>query len=102
MATYKERMSLLHKYAKLHLVKYGAKPVHNINVEQWAADNLIESYGQYECYDLLEYYFKAAESPSWKNFAMQADRIYQAMQQQKRDEEERKERRRLAKEWLNG
>jgi hypothetical protein len=102
MASYKERMSLLHKYAQLHLAKYGSKPTHNLNSEQWAADNLIESYGQYECYDLLEYYFSAHESPSWKHFAMRAEFVYNAMVQTKQDRIEREERRKMAKEWLNG
>lgn len=102
MASYKERMSLLHKYAQLHLVKYGEKPKHNLNAEQWAADSLIESYGQYECYDLLEYYFSAAETPSWKHFAMRADQVYNSMEQQKQDKIERQERRQKAREWLNG
>jgi hypothetical protein len=41
MATYKERVSLLGRYAKLHLVKYEEKPTYNINAEQWAADGLV-------------------------------------------------------------
>jgi len=69
MATYKERMSLLGMYDKLHTFKYCKKPTHNLNSEQWAADGLIESYGLPECYDLLEYYFNNVESPSWKQFA---------------------------------
>jgi len=95
-------MSLLHKYAQLHLARYEAKPTHNLNAEQWAADNLIESYGQYECYDLLEYYFSAHQTPSWKHFAMRADLVYNAMVQQKQDRVEREERRKMAREWLNG
>ena len=102
MASYKERMSLLHKYAQLHLIKYGAKPTHNLNAEQCPADNLIESYGQYECYDLLEYYFNATESPSWKHFAMRAESVYNSMMQEKQDKLEREERRKMAREWLNG
>lgn len=102
MATYKERMSLLSRYAKLHLFKYGEKPTHNINAEQWLADGLIESYGLPKCYDLLEYYFTAAESPQWRQFANQADRVYNSMDAQLKDSQEREARRKLAKEWLNG
>ena len=50
----------------------------------------------------MEYYFEAAESPSWKQFANQADRVYTAMEAQLKDKQEREARRRLAKEWLNG
>ena len=102
MATYKDRMSLLGKYKKLHLLKYEENPTHNLNAEQWAADSLVESYGLYKCYDMLDYYFEAYDSPTWKHFAIKADRVYDAMEAYKKDMEEREERRRMAKEWLNG
>ncbi len=53
------------------------------------------------CYDILEYYFKVAESPSWNYFAYNAEKILQAQKDKKRDEEERVERRRMAREWLS-
>jgi hypothetical protein len=102
MATYKERMSLLGRYGKLHAFKYGERPKHNLNAEQWAADGLIESYGLAECYDLLDYYFESAHLPNWKQFAHQAEKVVDSMQAQKQDAKEREERRRMAKEWLNG
>ena len=77
------------------------KPVLNLNVEQWAADALIESYGLQQCYDLLEYYFSVAQTPSWKYFANYADNIIMSREQIKRDQEERSERRKRAREWLN-
>jgi hypothetical protein len=102
MAAYKERMTLLSRYAKLHTIKYGQRPTHNLNSEQWAADGLIESYGMQQCYDLLQYYFDTVESPSWKQFAYQAEKVLDSMVDQQRDKAEREERRRMAKEWLNG
>jgi hypothetical protein len=54
MAERKDRMALLSRYSKLHTVRYEEKPSLNLNVEQWASDALIESYGIPECYDLLE------------------------------------------------
>ena len=57
MAERKDRMALLSRYAKLHTKHYEERVTLNLNVEQWAADALIESYGLPECYDLLEYYF---------------------------------------------
>ena len=77
------------------------KPVLNLNVEQWAADALIESYGLQQCYDLLEYYFSVAQTPSWKYFANYADNIIMSREQIKKDQEERSERRKQAREWLN-
>ena len=101
MAERKDRMALLSRYSKLYVIKHEKKPLLNLNVEQWAADALIESYGLTQCYDLLEYYFDVAPSPSWKYFANYADSIISAIQQQKVDEKERQERRARAKEWLN-
>lgn len=102
MAERKDRMALLSRYSKLHTFKYGQKPEYNINVEQWSADALIESYGIHTCYDLLNYYFEAAESPNWKQFANTADKILTAKQQVELDIKEREVRRKMAKEWLNG
>jgi hypothetical protein len=101
MADRKDRMALLSRYSKLHTAKYEQKPSLNLNVEQWAADALIESYGIAECYDLLAYYFDVAEAPSWKYFANYADHIVYKRKQLEEDLKERAERRQRAKEWLN-
>lgn len=101
MADRKDRMALLSRYSKLHTARYEEKPSLNLNVEQWAADALIESYGISECYDLLQYYFEAAQSPTWKYFANYADKIIDGRQQYQQDLKERAERRAKAKEWLN-
>jgi hypothetical protein len=102
MAGKQARMSLLSRYEKLYREKYGAKPDHNLNKEQWAADMLIESYDLPKCYDLLQYYFDVAQNPNWKYFANYADEILRSRKRTQQDEDERAERRNLAKEWLNG
>jgi hypothetical protein len=101
MAERKDRMALLSRYAKLHTARYEQKPSLNLNVEQWAADALIESYGLPECYTLLDYYFDANQTPSWKWFVNYADRIVEAIEARKQDEKERQERRQKAREWLS-
>ena len=101
MAERKDRMALLSRYSKLHTIKYEQKPVLNLNVEQWAADALIESYGLPGCYDLLEYYFNTAATPNWKWFANYADKVIDGKASVEQDLKERAERRRLAKEWIN-
>ena len=101
MAERKDRMALLSRYSKLHTVKYEQKPSLNLNVEQWASDALIESYGIAVCYDLLEYYFSIATSPSWKYFANYADDIIDKREQLVLDKRERLERQKMAKEWLS-
>ena len=101
MAERKDRMALLSRYSKLHTAKYESKPMLNLNVEQWAADGLVESYGIKECYDLLDYYFSVALSPSWNYFAYNCEKILQAQLDKIKDDKERLERRKLAKEWLS-
>jgi len=101
MADRKDRMALLSRYSKLHTAKYEEKPSLNLNVEQWAADALIESYGLPECYELLQYYFDVAPTPNWKYFANYADHIVYKRKQIQEDMEERAERRAKAREWLS-
>ena len=97
----KDRMALLSRYSKLHTAKYEEKPTLNLNVEQWAADALIESYTLQYCYDLLQYYFDVAQNPTWKYFANYADKIIDSRSDYQKDLEERAERRKKAQEWLN-
>lgn len=101
MAERKDRMALLSRYSKLHTIRYEEKPSLNLNVEQWASDALIESYGIGKCYDLLDYYFSVAQSPSWNYFAYNTEKILQAKLDKDRDDRERAERRKMAKEWLS-
>lgn len=102
MAERKDRMALLSRYSKMYTLRYGTSPNHNINKEQWAADALIESYTLPGCYDLLDYYFGVATSPSWAYFANYTDKIIKAKEQIEQDKEERAERRKLARAWLDG
>ena len=101
MAERKDRMALLSRYNKLHLQRYQAKSIMNLNVEQWAADALVESYGISQCYDLLDYYFKIAESPTWNYFAYNAEKILSGKIEVEQDIKEREERRKLARKWIS-
>jgi len=102
MAERKDRMALLSRYSKLHNQKYGQRPSLNLNVEQWAADALIESYTIQECYDLLQYYFDVGTNPNWKYFANYADKIIDGRARYYEDIRERQERKKQARAWLNG
>lgn len=101
MADRKDRFALLSRYSKLHAAKYEQRPQINLNVEQWAADALLESYGIQECYDLLQYYFDVAQNPNWKYFANYAHEIIDKQEQYKQDLLERQQRREQAKRWLS-
>lgn len=101
MAERKDRMALLSRYSKLHTARYEQKPSLNINVEQWASDGLIESYGISQCYDLLEYYFSVAQDPTWNYFAYNAEKILNGKLDVEQDIKDRQQRRAKAREWLN-
>ena len=101
MADRKDRMALLSRFNKFYLQKYGQKSNMNLNVEQWAADGLVESYGIAQCYDLLEYYFSIAQDPTWNYFAYNMEKIINGKLEVEQDYRERKERRALAREWLS-
>ena len=101
MADRKDRMALLSKFNKFYLQRYGQKSNMNLNVEQWAADGLVESYGVAQCYDLVEYYFSIAQEPSWNYFSYNAEKILNGKAETEQDIIERIVRRKLAKEWLS-
>ena len=90
MAERKDRMALLSRFNKLYLQRYEQKSNMNLNVEQWAADGLVESYGVSECYDLLDYYF-----------AYNAEKILNGKLEVEQDKNERLERRNIARKWLS-
>jgi hypothetical protein len=101
VAERKDRMALLSRYNKLYLQRYEKKSNINLNVEQWASDALVESYGISGCYDLLEYYFSIAQDPTWNFFAYNAEKILNGKLDKEQDDKERIERRARAKEWLS-
>lgn len=101
MAERKDRMALLSRYNKLYLQRYEQKSNLNLNVEQWASDALVESYGLPACYDLLDYYFSIAQDPTWNFFAYNAEKILNGKLDKEQDDKERSERRARAKEWLS-
>ena len=99
MAEKKYRHALLSRYKKLADSNNIVNGI-NVHVEQWAADSLIESYGLDMCYDMLEYYFRISETPSWKWFANNAEKLYKNLQAKKEDDRIRELMRKQAKEWL--
>jgi len=101
MAERKDRMALLSRFNKFYLQRYEQKSNMNLNVEQWAADALIESYGISQCYDLLEYYFNIAQDPTWNYFAYSAEKILNGKLEVEEDIKQRAELRQKAKEWLS-
>jgi len=101
VADRKDRMALLSRYNKFYTQRYERKSGINLNVEQWAADALIESYGMPQLYDLLEYYFGVAQDPNWNYFAYNAEKIINGKIEVEEDIKQRAAMRQKAKEWLS-
>jgi hypothetical protein len=101
MAARKDRMALLGTYSSQHLKKYGAKPILNLNTEQWAADAVIESFGLDLSMRLVYYYFEVAQTHSWTFYAYNAEKLLRAMDDKAKDDKERAERREMARRWLS-
>jgi hypothetical protein len=101
MAARKDRMALLGTYSSQHLKKYGAKPILNLNTEQWAADAVIESFGLDLSMRLVYYYFEVAQTHSWTFYAYNAEKLLKAMDDKAKDDKERAERREMARRWLS-
>jgi hypothetical protein len=100
MVDRKDRFALLGRFERLCKEHGYPKPMLNKNVEQWAADALLESYGLQECYDLLAYYFKINPRPTWKKFSYGAGDLREAKIAKEQDDAFRAEMREKVKEWL--
>jgi hypothetical protein len=94
-------MALLSRFNKLYLQRYEQKSNMNLNVDQWAADGLVESYGIAQCYDLLDYYFSIAQDPTWNYFAYNAEKMLNGKLEVEQDKNERLERGNIARKWLS-
>ena len=100
MAEKKYRFGIINTFKK-HLQFAGKDCDYlNFNVEQWAADALVESYGYEKCKELIEYYFRVSTNPSWEWFAYNAQKVVHSMKAEQDDLALRKKMREGAKKWL--
>ena len=102
MAERKNRFALISKFEQLCKLNGHQRPTLNRYKEQWAADDLLESWDDPELYAAMEYYFKVNSSPTWKGYCNNVDRLLPSMQAQKDDAAFRAAMREKAREWLNG
>lgn len=101
MAERKNRFALISKFEQMCRLNGYQRPTLNRYKEQWAADDLLESWGDPQIYSAMEYYFKINNAPTWKGFANNVDRLLQSKAEQEEDLRQRAERRAMAKEWLS-
>ena len=101
MSDRKYRFALIGKFEKRLKTAGLPAPALNKHKEQWAADDLLESFGDSELEAAMDYYFKVSARPTWKGYCNNVDRLLQSMQAQKEDAEFRAQMREKAKEWLS-
>jgi len=101
MSEKKYRFALIGKFEKK--CKEGQILAVTLNKykEQWAADDLLESYEDKQLDDAMVYYFKVNPRPTWKGYCNNVDRLIQSIQTQEDDKKFRAEMRQKAREWLN-
>ena len=102
MATKKQpKYIVLDSWRETVYTKYGFYPQLNRNTEQWAARDLVDSYGLDTVLDLIEYYVGiASDTPKWDTFKWKADDILTQKNAEEKDLIERAENRRKARAWL--
>lgn len=95
------------KYAVLDYWKdsvyntYGFYPQMNRNTEQWAARDLVDSYGMPTVLELIDYYISiSTTTPKWDTFKWKCDDLLTKKLEIEEDLKLREENRKKAKEWL--
>jgi hypothetical protein len=101
VATKQQRFAIISRFKKLLKENNIVHPEINLYSQQWAVDDLIESYGISKLYSLLEYYFFVSESPNWKYFINSVEKINAAKTLKEQDDTIRAKLRQQAREWLS-
>ena len=96
---HQEKHIFISEFQKL-LKEKGLDSTLNRYKEQYAAQELVNSYTLDGCYELMNYYFEVSMSPSWVWFKNNADKIYKAKNIRDEDYRVRKILREQAKDWL--
>jgi len=101
MSDRKSKFALISKFEQ-HCKKNNVvrEPINKYS-EQWAADALLESFKYEDILSAMEYYFKINDSPKWKGFANNVDRLLQSIRMQEEDDRFRSEMRIKAKDWAS-
>lgn len=79
----------------------GETLVMNKYSAQWDADALIDSYEMEPLKKMIDRYFKISDSPSWKGFCRDAQKVWEGQAIEALDEANRKILKERAKEWMN-
>ena len=99
MATRPERLAVINYFGKGFHSLTQNKLVVNRNKEQWAADNLLESYGKEDLYAMIDRYLATNSTPTWRGFTFTADAIYDTLKAEAEDNRQRELAKKRFREW---
>ena len=102
MAESMARRLLMNYFKKKYEFKYrGNRPfLINRNIEKWAANDLLDSYGMDACKQIIDRYFVVNSTPEWNNFTYNAQKVYDTMLAEEADKKQRKIMQKQAEEWI--
>lgn len=101
MADRKDKFVLISYFQKLYLRSQGKPLVVNKYLAQWDADALIDSYGKQTAMRLVDRYFDLTDSPAWRSFARNAQKLYDGMIEEEEDKKARAQMRRKFNDWIS-
>lgn len=100
MAERAKRLAVINYFAKGFHSLTAKKLVVNRNKEQWAADNLLESYGKDDLYAMIDRYLATNDTPTWRGFTFAADEIYDTLKAEAEDRRQRELAKKRFREWI--
>ena len=101
MAERKARLGVVSYFKKVQKLTTGKAETINVYSAQWAADALVESYSYEGTKSLVDRYFQVSQSPNWKSFVYNSEKIYNEFVAEKADREERLIMKQRVAAWLN-
>jgi hypothetical protein len=76
-------------------------PIGNKARYQWDADNLLESYPYTEIKEVIDYYFKVTQRPSWQTFVYNYDSYKDGLALTIADKSARQKNRERLRKWMD-
>jgi hypothetical protein len=101
MSDRKNRFALIGRFEKRCKENSIPLPMLNKHKEQWAADDLLESFDDIDLHEAMDYYFSINNRPTWKGYCTNVERLILSLRSKREDQVFRQEMRQKAKEWLS-
>ena len=100
MADAKTRHALMTYFGNKYELRARRAFVINRNVEKWAANDILDSYGYARSRVLIDRYFEVYDNPTWKDFRYNVQKVFDAMETSEEDKRTRQKLQAQAQEWI--